>query len=267
MSTEHRNMLSSLPLISVIVAVYNGESTIERLLLSVIENDYKNIDLIVIDGGSTDRTVDVLKKFDEHITFWQSAKDEGIYDALNKGLDVCKDDSYVLILGADDQLLNLSAVVARATFEHADVVVANVLQRDILTGCVKPYLCRLPCSINSKNFLTFPLHHQGFMFLRSRCLRRKFDIKLGIHADYEFMAQALKSSVKPIYVNELLAEYSTGGASDYFSSKNVKSLFRVSRSLRLSLSGLLLFSPLQVFRMGIKILVSKGVIDFLRKIR
>lgn len=267
MVIEGRDASLTLPLISVVVAVYNGGATIERLLLSVIGNDYKNIDLIVIDGGSTDCTLDVLRRYDAQITFWQSEKDEGIYDALNKGLAVCKHNSYVLVLGADDQLMNLSAIVDCASVERADLIVANVLQRNIVTEKFKTYFCRLPLSINSKNFLHFPMHHQGFMFQVLPHARRKFDTKLGIHADYEFMARALQSSRKPIYINEIMAEYSTGGASDYFAYKNMSSLFRVARSLQLSFFGILISSPGQLARMMLKLLVSKEVIDFLRKVR
>ena len=73
-------------LVSVITVAYNEETTIEKTILSVVTQNYSPIEYIIIDGGSTDVTVDIIRKYESHITYWISEKDEGIYDAMNKGL-------------------------------------------------------------------------------------------------------------------------------------------------------------------------------------
>ena len=71
------------PLISVVTVSYNAVSTIEQTILSVINQTYPNIEYVIIDGESTDGTVDVIKKYADRITYWVSEPDKGIYDAMN----------------------------------------------------------------------------------------------------------------------------------------------------------------------------------------
>lgn len=92
------------PLITIITATFNVEEVIERSILSVINQEYENIEYIVIDGGSTDGTVEILKKYSHRISYWISEKDAGIYDAWNKGLSRSTGD-WISFLGADDLYL------------------------------------------------------------------------------------------------------------------------------------------------------------------
>jgi glycosyltransferase involved in cell wall biosynthesis len=94
-----------MPLISVIIAVYNNKSTLQQCLDSVVRQTYSNVELIVIDGNSSDGTVELLKENSQEITFFISEPDTGIYNAWNKGLNRAKGD-WICFLGADDFLLN-----------------------------------------------------------------------------------------------------------------------------------------------------------------
>lgn len=78
-------MKKKLPLVSIVTVSYNAVSTIEQTILSVINQSYPNIEYIVIDGGSTDGTVDIIKKYSDRIAYWVSEPDKGMYDALRKG--------------------------------------------------------------------------------------------------------------------------------------------------------------------------------------
>jgi glycosyltransferase involved in cell wall biosynthesis len=89
------------PLITVITVVFNGAKTLEQTILSVVNQTYKNVEFIIIDGGSTDGTLDIIRKYEYAIDYWVSEPDKGIYDAWNKGLAKASGE-WIAFLGSDD---------------------------------------------------------------------------------------------------------------------------------------------------------------------
>ncbi|HAI20244.1 MAG TPA: glycosyltransferase, partial [Xanthomarina gelatinilytica] len=80
--------MSKLPLVSIITVVYNGAKTLEQTILSVLNQTYKNIEYIIIDGESTDGTLDIIEMYRDKISTCISEPDEGLYDAMNKGVSI-----------------------------------------------------------------------------------------------------------------------------------------------------------------------------------
>ncbi len=97
----YKSSLPNKPLITVITVVFNGASTIEDAIRSVINQTYNNVEYIIIDGGSNDGTVEILKRYEHAIDYWASEKDGGIYDAMNKGIALSSG-AYIGMLNADD---------------------------------------------------------------------------------------------------------------------------------------------------------------------
>ena len=95
--------------ISIITVSYNAAKTIEQTISSVVNQTYQDIEYIIIDGGSTDGTMDIIRKYEDRIAYWISEPDKGIYDAMNKGIDVATGD-YVYFLGADDRLVDANII-------------------------------------------------------------------------------------------------------------------------------------------------------------
>lgn len=93
------------PLITVLTPIYNAAACIERSIKSVLEQPYDNVEYILIDGGSTDGTLDIIRKYEDYIDYWVSEDDKGIYDAMNKGTSVSAGD-WIYFLGSDDILVN-----------------------------------------------------------------------------------------------------------------------------------------------------------------
>ena len=100
-----KNSTAEKPLISVVTVVYNGEKTLEQTILSVVNQTYNNVEYIIIDGGSKDNTLDIIKKYEDKIDYWQSEPDKGIYDAMNKGIKLATGE-FIYILGCDDFLID-----------------------------------------------------------------------------------------------------------------------------------------------------------------
>ena len=98
---NQKRSLPGKPLISVITVVFNGAQTIRDTIESVLAQGYDNIEYIVIDGGSSDGTIDILRQYEHAIDYWVSEKDRGIYDAMNKGISLSSGE-YVGMLNADD---------------------------------------------------------------------------------------------------------------------------------------------------------------------
>ncbi|HLY96654.1 MAG TPA: glycosyltransferase family 2 protein, partial [Sideroxyarcus sp.] len=114
---SRKQPLPGKPLITVITVVFNGVATLEHTIRSVIEQTYANVEYIVIDGGSTDGTVDILRKYDADIDYWVSGRDAGIYDAMNKGIALAGGD-YIGMLNSDDFFAHPSALeMIAARFE------------------------------------------------------------------------------------------------------------------------------------------------------
>ena len=89
------------PLISIITVVYNDKIKLEETILSVIGQTYDNVEFIIIDGSSTDGTINIIKKYEDKIDYWVSEKDSGIFDAMNKGILASKGD-YINFMNAGD---------------------------------------------------------------------------------------------------------------------------------------------------------------------
>jgi glycosyltransferase involved in cell wall biosynthesis len=99
--TKEEESTCSLPIVSVVTVVFNGENNLERTIKSVISQTYKNVEYIIIDGGSTDGTLDIIKKYEHAIDYWVSEPDTGIYDAWNKGVRLSTG-KWIAFIGADD---------------------------------------------------------------------------------------------------------------------------------------------------------------------
>ena len=103
-----KTSLEGKPLITVVTVVFNGEQFLEETILSVMNQTYENIEYIIIDGGSTDGTLNIIKKYENSIDYWVSEYDRGIYDAMNKGIALSQGD-FIGFLNADD-LYNLEVI-------------------------------------------------------------------------------------------------------------------------------------------------------------
>lgn len=212
------------PLISVITVSYNAVLTIEQTILSVINQTYLNIEYIIIDGGSTDGTVNVIKKYADKIAYWVSESDKGIYDAMNKGIRMATGD-VVGILNSDDFYTdeNVLQTVADNFMNYSvDAVYGDIhfVHDADLGKCVRYYSSRL-FSPFWLRFGFMPAHPSFY------CKREVFD-KAGLYsldykigADYEMMVRLFrKYGISSRYISKDFVTMRTGGASNrYFRNR------------------------------------------------
>ena len=202
------------PLITIITVVFNGVDTLEQSILSVISQSQGNIEYIVIDGGSTDGTIDVLCKYDYAIDYWVSEPDNGIYDAWNKGVSLAMGE-WISFLGADDCYIDgaLSAyvdVIDSYRGSPLDYISSRV---NLVTGC--KVLRTIGQCWNWRDFQRYMnVAHVGS--LHSRALFDRYglyDTTYKICGDYEFLLRS-RSNLRAAYMETVTVNMKVGGVSD-----------------------------------------------------
>lgn len=218
-------MTHSLPKITIIVAVYNGAKTLQRCLDSIIQQSYSYKELIVIDGGSTDGTIALLKANQKYICYWNSEPDNGIYDAWNKALKQVNGE-WVAFLGADDVFL------PSALQDYADYLLAHQNEKfdyvssrvNLVKGDKLIRTIGKPWSWSAfRRYMN--VAHVGS--LHNKALYEKYgvyDTSYQICADYELLLRP-RASLRAGFVDVATVNMSVGGASD-----SVAALYETERA-------------------------------------
>ena len=207
----------STPLISIIVAVFNGAKTLQQCIDSVAQQTYPNKELIIIDGGSTDGTVGLIKANQDKIAYWISEPDGGIYHAWNKALAHAKGE-WICFLGADDflwdaQVIELMSKQLEKLPSSIRVAYGQVM---LLNHDAKPlYLVGDPWEKVKdcfKQMMSIP--HQGVIHRHSLFdCHGKFDESFRIAGDYELLMRELKTEDASFLLNVVVAGMRQGGIS------------------------------------------------------
>lgn len=196
----------SLPLVSVVTISYNAVNLIEKTILSVVEQDAIDFEYIVIDGGSTDGTVDIIKKYQSQITYWVSESDKGIFDAMNKALSVAKGD-WIIFMNSGDCFYNnhvLSEVAIYMEDEKTELIYGDVnLFSDKRDFIFKQRVSDININLNS-------VCHQT-VFIR-RKLHSDFDMRYKLTADHDIIFDFIKRG-RYIHANTVIAKVLLGGVS------------------------------------------------------
>jgi putative colanic acid biosynthesis glycosyltransferase len=240
------------PLVSIITPVFNAENEIERNIEVVQLQTYPNIEHIIIDGGSTDRTLKVLQRKDADVDYWLSEADAGIYDAMNKGIDAATGE-WIYFLGVDDYFYRHDTLVsvmesARIT-DDVTLVLGNIFYPD-----GKVFRSRLDKTIFLKN----TIHHQGALYRRSvfknfrygRTLSSGLKKNFIISGDYQLNLHLFTGKAKYIYIDEIIARCGRGISMEgrftgYLEEINIRHLY-------MHFVGAVFFDILTLLRYGWK---------------
>ncbi|MCX6187742.1 MAG: glycosyltransferase family 2 protein [Bacteroidetes bacterium] len=201
------------PLISLVTVCFNAENLIADTLQSAINQTYKNIELVIVDGNSMDNTLNVVKRFENHIGTLISESDNGIYDAMNKGIKAAKGD-WVYFLNAGDSLIN----------NH---ILDDVFNQELPSDCLfiygKVQTLNEPTGVDylAGNKVTFsdfyskyPICHQA-TFTHKEAFKTFgfYDTNYKLAADTEWFARLFKyNSNQTLFINKTIAHYDIQGA-------------------------------------------------------
>ncbi len=200
----------TLPLITIVTVVYNGEAFLEKTIESVINQSYQNIEYIIIDGSSTDKTVDIIKKYESHISYWVSEKDTGIYDAMNKGARVATGD-FINFMNADDIICSNDAVEKVVeqikNFDTTYYARASIIS-DSVSWIYPPFEVK-----DYIKWLKLNLpNHQTIFFPKSFYKKFFYDLRLKIGADDDYKLFALRNGAVK-FIDITFVEFKRGGIS------------------------------------------------------
>jgi len=205
--------INQIPLVSVITVCFNAAKTLEQTILSVRDQLCQNFEFIVVDGASTDETIDILHAHDADIDLWISEPDGGIYDAMNKGAALARGE-YLAFLNADDRYLpdTLSHLAEAANAYSAAVFHGNMVKEREIEGTVYHR--------EEKPNPGFMPQGMGIFHPTSFVKRTKFQAAGGYNkryrlaADYDLFLRLWQKGLAFHHIDKALAIFSLGGASN-----------------------------------------------------
>lgn len=204
-------------LISVITVVYNGAPQLRTTIESVLRQKRKrdDIEYIVVDGGSTDGSVEVLRSYENQLDYWRSERDSGIYDAMNKGISLSHG-QFVYHLNIGDQLVGLPTVFQMSIPDDV-ACIAGVVQ----TGPAHVHRPSVGLALRFHN----TIHHQGCFYRNTPDLR--YDLQYRVFADFDLNQRLIKGGAKVLLCKDLIAVHDAGGISH--TTKHFSELYHIVR--------------------------------------
>lgn len=202
---------AAVPLVSVITVVRNNATGIEKTIEAVLGQSYPNVEYIIIDGASTDATLEIIQGYDKRIGYWLSEPDRGLYDAMNKGIALVKDsESYVMFANSDDRLIAPDAIASLVREGKGDDFVYG---KELLTDG------EISSVMGSEVTLEILARRN---ICHAACLTRRrifdsvgtFDPKYRLVADYDFFVRCFAKPVSARFVDRVVAEVRMFGLSE-----------------------------------------------------
>jgi glycosyltransferase involved in cell wall biosynthesis len=219
---------AELPLITVAIALLDCCDSLEYTILSILDQSYLNIELVIVDGESTDGSLEIVKSYDDYIDFWTSSKDDGVYDAMNRALDIASGE-YIIFMGSgdtfvtDDVLLKMMNEAEEASdVLHGHAYWQSVSGEEVLLKSAefsKKFEAMVQGDFGNRWLNGLPPHQATLMKTKlARMLR--FDLGFSVSADWDLLFRAYSYGAKFQLIDEIVANYPGGGSF----SKTIRSM-------------------------------------------
>jgi len=202
-------MVNKAPLVTIITVSFNAEKFLEATIKSIIEQDYPNIEYIIIDGSSTDATIDIIKKYHQYVHYWISEPDSGIYDAMNKGIHVVSGE-WVNFMNAGDSFVSPNSIsrIFNELQKNTDIICGDVFLVDEAnqTKCYQK-----SSGFNNISNGMIPCNHQG-MFVKTPIIKNElFNTHYQLAADYDFIVKSYSKKKNFQFIDEAICNFLLGG--------------------------------------------------------
>ena len=218
------------PKISVVTVVYNSAALIENTVKSIINQSYSHIEYIVVDGGSTDGTIDILNRYKKNISTLISEPDRGIYDAMNKGISLATGD-FVVFINSGDKFSSpdiLEKIFTNPDAAQADVIYGDTDITDSDGNIIHSRRHRPPETLDWKSFKRGMLVcHQSFIARRN--LIDSYDLTYRYAADFDWCIRILKKSKSVHNSRQVISLFLEGGQTRKTIVPGLKERFRIMR--------------------------------------
>lgn len=208
-----RKSLDNEPLVSIITVVFNGESSIERTINSVIDQSYKNLEYIVIDGGSNDRTLEIIRKYEQNIDYYISEPDQGIYDAMNKGIELAKGE-FIALLNSDDFFskdaisISIKQIIEnQADYSGGDALLIDEFGNSVFQFGLHHFNKNSFFSLNPCSHISMVVNKEVYNTVG------KYDINYRIASDLKFQLNIIRAGFKAALVNDVICFMELNGIS------------------------------------------------------
>jgi len=191
----------SLPLVTIITVIFNGEKEIADTIKSIIKHPYPNIEYIIIDGNSKDKTLNIIEKYSDHIDYWISENDNGIYDAMNKGIDLATGE-WIIFINAGDQLLTIPQ---ESLLKQYDLVAGKVILNGTKETIFTP-------QFNWMLKIHNTLHHQGIFY--NRKIMQYYSLEYKVFSDFDLNQKLFKQKIAIKLIDDKIAKHNLTGISN-----------------------------------------------------
>lgn len=202
----------SYPLISIITVVYNGERYLEQTIQSVLNQSYPNKEYIIVDGASTDNTCNIIRRYEDKIKYWVSESDNGIYDAINKGISLSKG-ALIGIVNSDDWL-EASALesIAEYFIQYSDI--------DVFHGICRFFKNENEYMMRGSSHYAFPdgmIEHPTFFIKREVYdTYGLYSLDYSSASDLDFIYRIYTNNARFLLISKVISNFRDGGISDSF---------------------------------------------------
>ncbi|MBL6964314.1 MAG: glycosyltransferase [Bacteroidetes bacterium] len=217
---------------SIITVTYNAGEILERTIKSVLNQSYSNLEYIIIDGKSTDNTLDIIHTYTNHISKWISEPDNGLYDAMNKGIKLASG-NYLWFLNAGDEVFAPDTITKMLSMGEADIYYSDTLVVN-MQGSEIGLLSKLTHN-NAPDKLNWRKMKQGMVvchqsFVVNRQIVVPYSVEYKLSADIDWVIRSLKAAKSVVRCEFLLSKFLTAGLSKQYLGSSMKERYQILKT-------------------------------------